>query len=183
VVIEWWGARKGRSQSSSPAGSPLVTLWMRVTSIASVRVSGGRIEGSRCASIVLPVPGGPLSRVLWAPAAAIVSDRTAWGRPRTSARSIAWRTLAGRARVGAGSGSGAPPQRTRAALDRHSATPTSKPSTSVASRARGGPSTSVLKPALLVASATASVPWQARTWPSSASSPNSACVSSNSCEI
>ena len=34
-------------------------LWMRVTAIASSRVSGGRIDGSRRASIVLPVPGGP----------------------------------------------------------------------------------------------------------------------------
>ena len=44
---------------------------MRVTSIASALLSGGRIDGSRCASIVLPVPGGPLSSTLCAPAAAI----------------------------------------------------------------------------------------------------------------
>ena len=37
------------------------TLWMRVTSIASARDSGGRIDGSRRASIVLPTPGGPES--------------------------------------------------------------------------------------------------------------------------
>ena len=39
-------------------------LWMRVTSIASGRLSSGRIEGRRWASIVLPVPGEPLSRQL-----------------------------------------------------------------------------------------------------------------------
>ncbi len=39
-------------------------LWMRVTSIASERLSSGRIEGTRWASIVLPVPGEPLSRQL-----------------------------------------------------------------------------------------------------------------------
>ena len=62
-------------------------LWIRVTSIASGRLSDGRIEGSRWASIVLPVPGGPLSRLLWAPAAATISALTAWCWPRTSLRS------------------------------------------------------------------------------------------------
>ena len=52
-------------------------LWMRVTSIASARLRGGRIEGMRCASIVLPVPGGPLSRLLWPPAAAMIIALTA----------------------------------------------------------------------------------------------------------
>ena len=42
-----------------------------MTSSASARVSGGRIDGSRRASIVLPTPGGPESRRLWPPAAAI----------------------------------------------------------------------------------------------------------------
>ena len=51
------------------------TLWIRVTAIASSRVSGGRIDVIRRASIVLPVPGGPQSRMLCPPAAAIV---TAW---------------------------------------------------------------------------------------------------------
>jgi len=50
---------------------------MRVTSTASAVLSGGRIEGMRSASIVFPVPGGPLSITLCAPAAAITSARTA----------------------------------------------------------------------------------------------------------
>ena len=54
-------------------------LWIRVTVIASARVSGGRIDGRRRASIVLPVPGGPESRRLCEPAAAIVSARIAYG--------------------------------------------------------------------------------------------------------
>src|SRR5215216_6248304 len=60
---------------------------MRVTSSASARVSGGRIEGSRRASIVLPTPGGPESSMLWPPAAAIVRAPMTSVWPRTSARS------------------------------------------------------------------------------------------------
>ena len=45
-------------------------LWILVTSIASGLLSDGRIEDMRWASIVLPVPGGPLSRLLCPPAAA-----------------------------------------------------------------------------------------------------------------
>ncbi len=50
---------------------------MRVTSTASAWLSGGRIEAIRRASIVLPVPGGPLSSTLCAPAAAITIALTA----------------------------------------------------------------------------------------------------------
>jgi hypothetical protein len=157
-----------------------MTLWMRITSIASVRLSAGRIDGKRWASIVLPVPGGPLSRLLWAPAAAITRACTASGCPRTSLRSGLFRAVQVGARLGWGSGSGAPPLSTRAALESRSTTPTVSPSTSVASPAREGASTSISRPAFLVASATASVPWQARTSPSSESSPKSACVSSRS---
>ena len=60
---------------------------MRVTSSASSRVSGGRIPGSRRASIVLPVPGGPASSTLCSPAAASSSARRPRSWPRTSARS------------------------------------------------------------------------------------------------
>ena len=49
--------------------------------------SGGRIPGSRRASIVFPVPGGPASRRLCPPAAAISRARRARSWPRTSARS------------------------------------------------------------------------------------------------
>ena len=40
------------------------TEWTRVTSSASGRVNGGKMPGSRRASIVFPVPGGPMSRRL-----------------------------------------------------------------------------------------------------------------------
>ena len=58
-----------------PAGSVPATEWMRVTSSASSRVSGGRMPGSRRPSIVLPVPGGPASSTLCSPAAASSSAR------------------------------------------------------------------------------------------------------------
>ena len=58
-----------------------------MTSSASERVSGGRIDASRRPSIVFPVPGGPASRRLWLPAAASSSARRPRSCPRTSARS------------------------------------------------------------------------------------------------
>ena len=49
----WCGARNGRCSISPSAWRP-ATLWIRVTSIASSRLIGGRIDGRRRASIVLP---------------------------------------------------------------------------------------------------------------------------------
>ena len=84
----WWGARKGGTETSArPGGSNPETEWMRVTSSASSRASVGRMPGSRRASIVFPVPGGPMSRRLCEPAAAISSARRARSWPRRSARS------------------------------------------------------------------------------------------------
>ena len=60
----WCGARDCRAATSPPPACNPATLWMRVTSIASARVIGGRIDGSRLASIVFPAPGGPLIRRL-----------------------------------------------------------------------------------------------------------------------
>ena len=59
----------------------------RRISSASASVIGGSKPGRRCASIDLPVPGGPSSSSEWPPAAAISSARLASGWPRTSARS------------------------------------------------------------------------------------------------
>ena len=64
----WCGARNGGTATSArPGGSSPATEWMRVTSSASSRVSVGRMPGSRRASIVFPVPGGPISRRLCEP--------------------------------------------------------------------------------------------------------------------
>ena len=96
-------------------------LWMRVTSSASSRCSGGSNAGRRRASIVLPLPGGPSSSRLCPPAAAISSARNGSSCPRTSARSS---SSAGRfASAGAGADGGAGG--------------TSPPSSSVADLAQG----------------------------------------------
>ena len=88
VEAPWWGARNGGARMiGRPGRSVPATEWMRVTSSASSRVSGGRMPGSRRASIVLPVPGGPASRTLCSPAAASSSARRPRSWPRTSARS------------------------------------------------------------------------------------------------
>ena len=81
------GAARGtaRSRSARRRAAP-ATLWIRVTSIASSRDSGGRIDGSRRASIVLPVPGAPSISRLWPPAAAICSASSGASWPRTSAQ-------------------------------------------------------------------------------------------------
>jgi len=84
----WCGALNGGIVISGRSGGRIpATEWIRVTSSASARVSVGRIEGSRRASIVLPVPGGPARRRLCSPAAAISSARRPRSCPRTSARS------------------------------------------------------------------------------------------------
>ncbi len=88
VEAEWCGARNGGSAiSGRPGSTSPATEWIRVTSSASSGASGGRTPGSRRASIVLPVPGGPARSRLCAPAAAISSARRARSWPRTSARS------------------------------------------------------------------------------------------------
>ncbi len=94
----WCGARNGRQSTNPPPGCAPATPWIRVTSMASWRLSDGRIDGRRRASIVLPVPGGPDIRRLWPPAAAMTSARIGPGWPRTSRRS------GGSSARGAGSG-------------------------------------------------------------------------------
>ena len=80
VEAPWCGARNGGTVTSTvDGGRTPATEWILVTSSASSGVRGGRIPGSRRASIVFPVPGGPASSRLCAPAAAISSAR----RPRS----------------------------------------------------------------------------------------------------
>src|SRR5438552_5972243 len=63
--MEQWGARTGRLVTSGRPSRRPATLWIIVTSIASSSASGGRIDGRRRASMVLPEPGGPMSSTLW----------------------------------------------------------------------------------------------------------------------
>ena len=66
--IVWWGERKGRwvSRGWSFVVRPM-TEWICVASSASRRVMGGRMDGSRRASMLLPEPGGPIMAALCPP--------------------------------------------------------------------------------------------------------------------
>ena len=81
----WCGERKGRRREK-------LCCWGSSERSAQVSVissseSGGRMPGRRCASMDLPVPGGPLIRMLGPPAAAISSASRAVCWPFTSCRS------------------------------------------------------------------------------------------------
>ena len=87
MLAEWCGLRNGRRLDSAPSAiSPATEAIIEISS-SSGGESGGRIEGSRAASIDLPAPGGPTIRRLWPPAAAISSARLALSWPLMSARS------------------------------------------------------------------------------------------------
>ena len=164
----------GRLGGSSPQ-----TEWMRVTSSASWRLSGGRIPGSRRASIVFPVPGGPWSSRLCEPAAAISSARRARSCPRTSARSAALGDSSSSSESGAKDGASISPRRYATASPRCWTGIGSTPA-SAASGADSAAQTTRSRPAKRAPSATASVPATGRTRPSSPSSPTAACCASRS---
>ena len=134
----WWGARKGRRATrASPQGSRPATECTLVASTASRRVSGGRMLGSRRASMVFPAPGGPVNKTLCAPAAATCNARFACAWPRTSARSGAGDALSPR-RVAPSTAAGAigfRPSRCRISAARHVAPITSTVPATAASRA------------------------------------------------
>ena len=83
----WWGARKGLDVSSLPSVKRPATECSSLASSVSSRVMGGKMEGSRFASMDLPAPGGPTIITLCPPAAAISSARFACSCPRTSEKS------------------------------------------------------------------------------------------------
>ena len=104
-----------------------------MTSSASSGSSGGRIVGSRCASRVLPAPGGPCSRRWCPPAAATSMAQRPSSCPTTSARSTP-NGVGGSGSAGGGrSGSGAVPVRTSTSSRRWSTAMTRMPGTSEAS--------------------------------------------------
>ena len=84
----WCGDLNGLDVTSeTPSGSIPATEWSFVVPIASSKESGGSIVGIRFASILFPVPGEPIIRILCPPAAAISSARFALSCPLTSAKS------------------------------------------------------------------------------------------------
>ena len=88
ALAEWCGFRNGRRVSRCRLlcwpGSRERSVH---TLISSSSVSGGRIDGSRCASMDLPVPGGPIISRLCPPAAAISNAKRAVCCPFTSRKS------------------------------------------------------------------------------------------------
>ena len=82
----WCGARSTRWPQRSAWNWP-ARLSTAADSSAWVSSSGGSRPTSRCASIDLPVPGGPTSSTLCPPAAATSSARLAMAWPLTSRRS------------------------------------------------------------------------------------------------
>ena len=86
-VTVWCGARKGRVLISPPPCSIPEMECILVVSIISSKVMSGNIDGTRLASILLPEPGGPMSRILCPPAAAISSARFTSSCPLTCAKS------------------------------------------------------------------------------------------------
>ena len=83
--------RRAKRPMPHQSRHPLPALPPRCESASSPapprNVSGGRIDGNRLASIVLPDPGGPIIKMLWPPAAATSSARFAICWPRTSLKS------------------------------------------------------------------------------------------------
>jgi hypothetical protein len=93
---EWCGAMSVGTVMSGTLGDSLPAMeWMAVTSSASFGVSGGNSPVMRSANMVLPVPGGPTSSRLCAPAAETSSAHRASGWPTTSARSRPGAMMAG----------------------------------------------------------------------------------------
>ena len=87
IDVEWCGATNGGVRVSPSAGSTPATERMAASASASSEESSGSSPAIRCASIVLPVPGGPTSSRWCPPAAATSSARRASSWPTTSARS------------------------------------------------------------------------------------------------
>ena len=83
----WCGFRKGRWRQLFKSIDWPIIEYSAAVDIASSSDMVGIIVAIRCASIDLPVPGGPKKSRLWPPAAAISSTRLAPGWPLTSLKS------------------------------------------------------------------------------------------------
>ena len=173
----WCGARNGRrTTSDSRAFSTPATEWMRVTSSASSGVRGGRMDGIRRASIVLPAPGDPTMSRLCPPATATSIARFAPSWPFTSAKSspesrFAATHAARSVRTGV---SGSAPERKSTASRRLRTGYTSMPSTTDASSAFSSGTRMPRFPMRRISSTIGRMPRTRRTSPDNASSPASA---------
>ena len=131
-------ARETAAAASRRAGSRAATSERIAADLERLVLveSAAGVPGSRCASMLLPVPGGPISSRLCSPAAAISSARRAPAWPRTSARSGTARVCAERACADRGLERAAPavPRACRQTSRRCAATKTRAPRASAASR-------------------------------------------------
>lgn len=59
MLAEWCGLRNGRVRVRAPRAISPATEWTIEVSSSSAADSGGRMPGSRWASMDLPEPGGP----------------------------------------------------------------------------------------------------------------------------
>src|SRR6202000_2731343 len=81
MLAEWCGLRNGRCEVNAPPSISPATEAIIETSSSSDGESGGRIDGSRAASIDLPAPGAPIISKGWPPGA-VVSRKTELGGGR-----------------------------------------------------------------------------------------------------
>ena len=145
---------------------------MRLVSSASSQLIGGRIVGSRRASMVLPVPGGPTMKTLWPPAAATSRARLACACPWTSEKSASCPGTWPIQRDTSTSTRSSPPSRNPSTTwARLSAGWTANPWTTAASSAFSRGTHTASTPRLRASMAMGSTPRTGRTDPSSESSP------------
>ena len=86
----WCGDLNGRLVMSPLKEDILpATELTLVVSMASCKVSGGRMEDKRLASMLLPEPGGPIMMTLWLPAAETSIALLMFSCPLTSLKSTA----------------------------------------------------------------------------------------------
>ena len=86
-VAVWCGLRTERRPQSDGEKRP-TKLATAALSKHSVKPMGGSKLAKRCANMDLPLPGGPIIKTLWPPAAAICKARLAPAWPFTSAMSM-----------------------------------------------------------------------------------------------
>ena len=180
ALAEWCGARTGlwpKAWASKPCAVRPCKAALTRASSASI---GGRMPGRRCASIDLPVPGGPMSSRLCEPAAAISSARLAPAWPLTSRRSGPGSGGGGGSATATGSGTAASPGSSACTTCvRWLAARTSMPPTWAAARALSAGSTKArTAPARRTARPKARAPRTGRSSPASDSSPANSCAAS-----
>ena len=179
----WCGARKGRRVTNMPPPfSRPATEWMRETSSASSTVIGGRMEGRRRASMVLPEPGEPIISRLCPPATAtsiaVLTDSCPFTSAKSSPPSRSDSTRSARS-VKQGSMTTSPARYCAASRSVRTGM-TSMPATTLASTTFPSGTSTARLPMRFISRTIGRIPFTRRTSPDSASSPTSAYSASSS---